>query len=144
MKKLLASTALLISIAACSGSEEAAAPVEEAGPVTAMEDYVGAWNMTAADGTTYVNTNAADGTFSSVFADGKTEAGTWTFTPAKSCWTPAGGAESCYTIGEPDITDKLTLTNVADQSVLKAAPVLESVEAYVDPAAAPAEAAPPA
>ena len=144
MKRLLASAALLVAISACSqGSDEPAAAVEETGPVAAMEDYVGAWNMTLADGSTLVTTNNADGTFADTYPDGSTKAGTWTFSPEQSCWTVAGEPEACYTISEPDITDKLTLTNVADQSVITATPVPDAVAPYVDPAAAPAEAAPP-
>jgi len=129
MKRLLASAALLVAMTACSqDAEEPAAPVEEAAPTAAMEDYVGAWNVTAADGATHVTTNNADGTYTAAYPDGTTEAGTWTFAAEQSCWTAEGDEPSCYTISEPDITDTLTLTNVADQSVIKASPVIEGVE----------------
>ena len=145
MKRLIAGAALLVAISACSqAADEPAAAVEKAAPVTAMEDYVGAWTVTQPDGTTYVTTNNADGTFSDTYSDGTTKAGTWTYAPEQSCWTTEGQPQACYTISEPDITDKLTFTNVADQSVMTAMPVLEEVAPYVDPAAAPAEAAPAA
>ena len=129
MKRLLASAALLIAITACSQSaEQPAAPVEEAAPVAAMEDYLGSWNVTTADGATHVTTNNADGTFTRVYPDGTTDAGTWTFAAEQSCWTAEGEEPSCYTTSEPDITGMLTLTNVADQSVVTASPVIEGVE----------------
>ena len=126
MKKLLASMAVLAALGACSQEPEAPAePVEEvaAAPAVTMQDYVGVWDVTLADGATHVTTNNADGTFSRVYPDGATDGGTWTFTMEQSCWTPDGAEAACYTVSEADAAGTLTLTSVADGSVITATPV---------------------
>lgn len=122
MKKLLVSVAVLAVLSACSQEPEApAAPVEEviAAPAVTKADYVGEWTVTLADGATHVTTNNADGSFTRVMSDGTTDAGFWTFTAEQSCWTPDGGVEACYAIGEEDAAGMLTLT-AADGSIVTA------------------------
>lgn len=127
MKKIISCMAMLAVVAGCSQEAEAPAePVEAVAevPAVTMANYVGEWNVTLADGATHVTTNNADGTFTRTFADGATDGGIWTFTAEQSCWTPADGETACYTVGEADAAGMLTLTNVADGTVVTAAPVV--------------------
>ena len=132
MKKLLASMAMLAALSACSQEAEApAAPVEEvaATPAVTMQTYVGTWNVAMADGTSHVTTNNPDGTFSSVYSDGSADGGSWTFTLEQSCWTADGAEAVCYTMSEADAAGTITLTNVADGSVITATPVVAEAAA---------------
>ncbi len=137
MKRIISCMALLAIVSGCSQEAEAPAePVEEVAeaPAVTMANYVGAWDVTLADGSTHVTTNNADGTFTRTFADGTADGGIWTFAADQSCWTPEGGEAACYTVGEADAAGTLTLTNVTDGSVITATPVA------AEAAPAPAEA----
>lgn len=103
MKKLILLAPLAL-IAACSQSEPAPEPTEEAAPaetaVMAIDGMplAGVYEVTSADGATVLTeTVNADGTVSTV-EGGETRTGTWTSTgPDNYCVTYEGDAEpSCY------------------------------------------------
>lgn len=143
MKRLLACAALLVAVSACSQpAEEPAATAEEAEPAATMQDYAGAWNVTMADGSTHVTTNNADGTFTRTMPDGTSNGGTWTYAPEQSCWTTEGEEPACYTMVESELSGNLTLTNVADQSVVTASRVVEGMEEAPSGEGAAAQGAP--
>ena len=107
---LLAGVALL---AACSqktdttdadaaASEAAAMPadVTATGPATANGATPGSYDVTYADGSTSVDTLMADGTYVSRDANDKvTEKGMWAVKDGKTCFTPEGKTETCFSEG---------------------------------------------
>lgn len=101
---LLAGVAML---AACGQKQEAAAPdaaATEAMPVdaaatpaAAMTTTAGSYDVSGPDGKTYVDTLMDDGTYVERDAGGKvTEKGKWAVKDGKTCFTPEGKSESCY------------------------------------------------
>lgn len=111
--------ALLCAVAAlgaCSDAdvpaEEAATPVEEATAVAeaAYEIGPGTFEYERSDGTSGINTLAADGTFSNAVEGGTIETGTWAQEGDLSCLTPDDGEKRCYTFTQPDAEGNFTGT----------------------------------
>jgi len=116
MKKLalLAGVALLAS---CGSKEEAAAPEVAASdtmPIdvgaatasaaaagtTANGSAAGSYDVTNPDGTKTVDTLMADGTYVTRDSGDKVvDKGTWATKDGKTCFTPEGKTETCYTEG---------------------------------------------
>jgi hypothetical protein len=98
---LLAGVALLAS---CGSKSEAPAPAateeamaaDTAAPMAAATP--GSYDVTMPDGKTGVDTLMADGTYVSRDPNDKvTEKGTWVSKDGKTCFTPEGKSETCYT-----------------------------------------------
>jgi hypothetical protein len=102
---LLAGVALLASCGSKTDEPAAGAATEEAMPADAaatpaMSATPGSYDVTQADGTVGVDTLMADGTYVSRDANDKvTEKGTWASKDGKTCFTPEGKSEMCYTEG---------------------------------------------
>ena len=126
---LLAGVALL---AACGARDEAAepeaaateaAPAEAAAPMTTANGAApGSYDVTNPDGTKSVDTLMADGTYvSRDTADKVTDKGTWTVKDGKTCFTPEGKTEECYT-ESPRAADGSFEATGADGKVTKVVP----------------------
>lgn len=108
--RTIALIAAVAALSACSqGADEAPAPTETTdamatptAPATmAAADMAGTYDVTNADGTKGTTTINADGTYVDTDADGKESMGTWAQKDGKTCFTPEGGTEMCWTDGEP-------------------------------------------
>lgn len=107
--KYLTPIAAALALAACSQqADDAPAPTETAD--TAMtsaeptntsqldaEDAVGTYDVTWADGTVTTTMINADGTYVDTMEGEETATGNWLVKEGKSCLTPEGGAEMCWT-----------------------------------------------
>lgn len=105
--------AATVALAACSqGVDEtpapaettdtAAAPAETAGnSALAAPDAAGTYMVTWADGTTTTTIINADATYVDTMDGEETARGTWEVKEGRSCLTPEGGAELCWTDSEP-------------------------------------------
>ena len=108
----------LAALAACSETEtapeaEATAEAPEAAVAEAPASWPiepGTYEYSRSDGTSGVNTVAADGTFSNAVTGGDVETGTWAQEGDLSCLTPAEGEKRCYTFTPPDAEGNLTGT----------------------------------
>jgi len=102
MKKLLLIAPLAL-IAACSQSEPAPEPTEEAAPAADLglevdgKPNVGTYEVTEADGSVGTYVAAPDGTYTYTKGE-EVITGTWASSaPGKWCETPEGEAEMCFT-----------------------------------------------
>lgn len=108
MKRLVL-IAVAATLSACSQqAEDTAAPAEtaeaaaapaatEATSQLAVEDAAGTYEVTWADGTMTTTTINADGTYVDMMDGEETGHGAWVVKEGKSCLTPEGGAELCWT-----------------------------------------------
>lgn len=115
--------AATVALSACSqGAEEtpapaettdaAAAPAETAGmSALAAPDAAGTYMVTWADGTTTETIINADGTYIDMMDGEETARGTWEVKDGRSCLTPDGGAELCWTDSEPAADGSWTATS---------------------------------
>jgi hypothetical protein len=118
--------AATVALSACSqGADEtpapaettdaAAAPADAAGATggtsaLAAADAAGTYTVTWADGTTTSTTINADGTYVDMMGDEETARGVWAVKEGKSCLTPEGGAELCWTDSAPAADGSWTAT----------------------------------
>ena len=103
MKKLIL-LAGIAALAACSGKEPAAeetaaaeAPAAEVATAPGVTATPGSYDVTGPDGTKTVDTLMADGSY--VTRDEKdkvVDKGAWTSKDGKTCFTPEGKTETCY------------------------------------------------
>lgn len=129
MKKLVSCVAAMALLTACgedapAEADIAATDVVAEVPADTMEDYLGAWDVTYPDGSTATTTNNADGSYSSVMADGTAISGLWTFGADESCWHNDGDEEAtCYVVGAAgeDGTRVLTMADGTSITVTPAA-----------------------
>ena len=128
--KRLAIIASLALLAACEARDDAAAPeaaATETMPVDAAATPAagptpGSYDVTYPDGTTSVDTLMADGTFVSRDANDKVvDKGTWAVKDGKTCFTPEGKAEECFTEGPRNPDGSFDATG-ADGKVTKVKP----------------------
>jgi hypothetical protein len=115
MKKiaLLCAVAALAACTEADTTNETAAQPEPAAEEAAAASWqlqAGTYEYTRSDGTSGVNTLAADGTFSNAIAGGKTETGTWGQEGDLSCLVPKDGEKRCYTFTQPDADGNFTGT----------------------------------
>jgi len=120
MKRLVLIAALAGALAACGDaaeeSDNAEAPAAEAAPaaemVTANGSGLGAFEVTAADGSVTQTELSADGTYIEHAADGSVAAnGTWSVVDGKTCFDPEGDdAATCYAETAPDAEGMFTAT----------------------------------
>jgi hypothetical protein len=126
--KRLAIIAPLALLAACEARDDAAAPdatetetmpVDAAATAPAVVATPGSYDVTLPDGTKFVSTLMADGTYVDRDADDKvTEKGTWAMKDGKACFDPEGDApESCSTSGTPAADGSFTATNEKGETV---------------------------
>ena len=124
--KRLAIIAPLALLAACEARDDAAAPAAEATetmPVDAAATPAagptpGSYEVTTADGTKTVDTLMADGTYVSRDAQDKVvDKGTWAVKDGKTCFTPEGKTEECYTESTPAADGSFTATGADGTSV---------------------------
>lgn len=118
--------AATVALSACSqGADEAPAASETAQTATASEtaeaapsgtsalaaaDAAGTYTVTWADGTTTSTTINADGTYVDTMDGEETSHGTWAVKDGRSCLTPEGGAELCWTDSAPAADGSWTAT----------------------------------
>ena len=103
---LLAGVAMLASCGSKTDEAPAGAATEEAMPADAgspaaeMTPAAGSYDVTSPDGKMSVDTLMDDGTYVSRDEAGKvTEKGKWAVKDGKTCFTPEGQAETCFTEG---------------------------------------------
>ncbi len=129
MKKLIL-LASCAALASCSGKEPAAdettAPAAEAtvaaAPAAAQVVAPGSYDVTYPDGTKAVETLLADGTYvARDTADKVTEKGKWAAKDGKTCFTPEGKAEECFTESARSADGSFTATG-ADGKVTQIKP----------------------
>ena len=120
--KRLAIIAPLALLAACEARDDAAAPeaaatetmpADAAATAPAVVATPGSYDVTLPDGTKFVSTLMADGTYVDRDADDKvTEKGTWAMKDGKACFDPEGDApESCSTSSTPAADGSFESTN---------------------------------
>lgn len=118
--------AAAVALSACSqeaaqtptpagATDAAAAPAETAEPAAgrsalAGDEAAGTYTVTWADGTVTSTTINADGTYIDMMGEDETARGTWAVKDGKSCLTPEGGAELCWTDSEPAADGSWTAT----------------------------------
>ncbi len=134
MNKLVACAATLAILAAC-GQEQSGVP--EGGydrglapepDIGAMEDYLGAWDVTYPDGSTGVTTNNEDGSYDVVLDNGAAFTGLWSYGEDKSCWQAEETEEAtCYVVSDSDENGTRTLT-ADDGSALIVSPASSEAE----------------
>jgi len=108
MKRLILIAALAGTLTACGEAAEEsddAATAAEATPTAAAASSAGNYDVTMADGTTFMATLGEDGTYMDMDAEGNvTEQGTWEDrADGKTCFDSEGGDDTvvCFTVGEP-------------------------------------------
>lgn len=126
MRSLLIVTAIF-ALGACQKAEappaEEAAPTEAGAPAAAGGGTPGTYDVTRADGTKFVSTLNADGTFQRDFGD-RVEKGTWVAKGDQTCFDLEGDApESCSTRGPAAADGSFESTN-PDTGVAKVVPRL--------------------
>ncbi|AKM07385.1 hypothetical protein [Pelagerythrobacter marensis] len=103
-------TAAILALCACSQQgEEATAETETAEPANAEpataalsgDDVEGDYSVTWADGSVTTTRINADGTFADTADGAETSRGTWEIRDNRTCFTPEGGAELCWTDSAP-------------------------------------------
>jgi len=118
MKRLVLIAMLAGGLAACGDAAEesddtAAAPAATE-TVAAEESSAGNWDVTLADGTTFMAMLGEDGTYQDMDADGNiTASGTWEDRDdGKTCFDSEGEEEPvvCYTVGEPTADGSMVAT----------------------------------
>lgn len=121
MKKfaVLAGFALL---AACGGqtdtpADTASAETDAATVAAAPSPTPGAYDVTNPDGTKGVTTLAADGTYEDRDAAGKVIKGKWVVKDGKTCFTPDGDAEECFTESTHAADGSFTATDAKGAAV---------------------------
>ncbi|MGV2496433.1 hypothetical protein [Pelagerythrobacter aerophilus] len=119
--------AAMVALSACSqGADETPAPADTtdaaavpaetadaAGGTTsalAAEDAAGTYTVTWADGTITSTTINDDGTYVDMMEGEETAHGVWAVKEGKSCLTPEGGAELCWTDSAPGADGSWTAT----------------------------------
>lgn len=117
--------ATAIALSACSqGAEEAPAAEADTAPAAAnaavaapagtsalaAADAAGTYTVSWADGTTTETTINADGTYIDTMGGEETARGTWEVKEGRSCLTPEGGAELCWTDSAPAADGSWTAT----------------------------------
>ena len=132
----LAIIASLALLASCGTRDEAAAPEAAAtdtmpvdaaataatAGVTANGSAAGSYDVTLPDGTKRVETLMADGTYVSRDTEDKVvEKGAWAVKDGKTCFTPEGETEECFTEGARAADGSFEATG-ADGKVTKVAP----------------------
>lgn len=120
--KSLVLIAATVALSACSqGGEETPAPAETteaaAAPTDtartsalAGPDAAGTYTVTWADGTITTTVINDDGTYIDMMDGEETARGTWAVKDGRSCLTPEGGAELCWTDSEPAADGSWTAT----------------------------------
>jgi hypothetical protein len=117
MRRLLLA-ASIAALAACAkpapepAAEETPAATEtDAAMTTANGSAPGMYEVTMKDGSTGSSELRGDGTYSDMDGDGKVVAsGTWAVKDGKSCFTPDGGKELCWTESAPAEDGSFTAT----------------------------------
>ena len=89
-----------------------ATPDAAATPMT-MADAAGTYDVKAADGSMMTTTINADGTYVDMKDGKETEKGMMAMKDGKTCFTPTGGSETCYTDG-PRAADGSWVSTAAD------------------------------
>ena len=126
MKRLAIIVAPLALLAACEARDDAAPdatatetmPVDAAATPAAAGPTPGSYDVTAPDGTKTVDTLMADGTYVSRDAQDKVvEKGAWAVKDGKTCFTPEGKTETCYTESTPAADGSFTATGPDGTSV---------------------------
>ena len=131
MKRLVLVAVLSGALAACGDAAEesdepATAETAEVAAEAAPSSWAGNYEVTMADGTTFMAMLNADGTYQDMDAEGAvTESGSWEERPdGKVCFDPAGDdtPATCFAIGEtkedgsfvatPDQGEPLTIRKV--------------------------------
>lgn len=115
--------AATVALAACSqeaeeapsaaeATETVAAPGDMAAAtsVAASAEKPGTYMATWADGSTTTTVVNADGTYTDAMDGNETGHGTWVLKEEKTCFTPEGGAELCWTDSEPASDGSWTAT----------------------------------
>lgn len=120
MRKI-AIAASLIVLAACSKSEAPApAPSSEAASEAAMAaptPTAGSYDVTAPDGSKGTTVLNADGTYTDTDSKGKVVKGKWAMKDGKTCFTPEGQADECYTESQRAADGSFTATDAKGQTV---------------------------
>ncbi|WP_374405494.1 hypothetical protein [Pelagerythrobacter sp.] len=110
MKKLISIAAVAVLAACSQQAEDPAAPAATTAATQTPADTVaisqlagpeaaGSYEVTWADGTVTTTMINADGTYVDTMDGDETSHGTWAVKEGKSCLTPEGGAELCWTDG---------------------------------------------
>ena len=124
---LLASVALLASCGAkkddaAAGTATDAAMATEAATAPVVSATPGVYDVTNPDGTKSMDALMDDGTYVSRDSAGKvSDKGTWASKDGKTCFTPQGKAEACYTEGARAADGSFSATG-ADGKVTQVAP----------------------
>lgn len=137
MKRLILLAATAMALSACSQkAEEAAAPeaaatdamapAADASTAAAMTtgngSAAGTYDIVGPDGTKGMSKLNPDGTYEDTDESGKTTAkGTWAVKDGKTCFTPEGKPEECYTEGPAGADGSFEATG-ADGKVTKVSP----------------------
>jgi len=135
MKAWMLAAAAVIVVGGCKAKEEAPAPAASsssamqssamapaansmaaAKPMT-MEELVGTWTDTMADGTKGTTTFASDGTYQDTDPKGKVEKGKYAIKNNKVCMTADGGKEQCWATSAPMADGTMTATSDDGQKI---------------------------
>ena len=117
MKKLVLLSGLVL-LAACSKTaptaeattEPAAAASDASSPMVAAMPSPGTYQVKMPDGSNQTTTIKADGTYVDMAGGKETEMGKVSARDQKTCFTPTGGTQTCYTNGTPAADGSWTAT----------------------------------
>lgn len=110
---LLAACGSKTDAPADTATTEAAASAAEAAP----SPTAGVYDVTNPDGTKGLTTLAADGTYEDKDAKGAVVKGTWAVKDGKTCFTPEGKPEECYTESARAADGSFTATDAKGATV---------------------------